>query len=474
MRKLLRVAPVALTLALALPASAGTELDLVANRNLAAVTVSNYGAIGNNFLFRSASFEYPLGSGYEHLVLGGLWIGAHATDAQGAFTGVTTAALDGPVGISLDRFTEFAPSDDVLPRRSSTYTSPYWSPDAVSHLDVIGRFDVLVPTNTIPNPEPHRPLGVTVRMESYQWTWSAWQDFTILRYVVRNVGPHALTDVHVGLLTELQSGPRDAYPTWPPASIGSPYGSWYRKALFAWDGPLKLLREHRCQGPPVPGSCMFEITPAWAGVKLLTPPADGQAVTVAMWNWSPGDPVRDQDVERYALMSAGTIANLAAPEFQPGVGDPIEVLALGPFASIAPGDSVEVAFALVGGAEVADIQAHALAAQALHDAGYVDPVVDVPNRRVPGGLALAPVANPSPRGGVRLGLEVPVGGGEAPIRLTGVDATGRRVVERTLSGLGPGRHVLTVPELGTASPGLYFFRVVRGAETSRARVVLAP
>ena len=41
--------------------------------NRMGLTVTNYGFVGNNFVSRSASMEYPLGTGYEHLVRGGVW-----------------------------------------------------------------------------------------------------------------------------------------------------------------------------------------------------------------------------------------------------------------------------------------------------------------------------------------------------------------------------------------------------------------
>ena len=67
---------------------------LVMNQNKLGIAVTNYGFVGNNFTTRSASLEYPLGSGYEHLVRGGLWVGAIAVDDNGSFTGVSKAAVD--------------------------------------------------------------------------------------------------------------------------------------------------------------------------------------------------------------------------------------------------------------------------------------------------------------------------------------------------------------------------------------------
>ena len=54
--------------------------------NLMSVNLTNYGFVGNNFTSKTPSMEYPVGTGHEHLVRGGLWIGSLAADANGAFT----------------------------------------------------------------------------------------------------------------------------------------------------------------------------------------------------------------------------------------------------------------------------------------------------------------------------------------------------------------------------------------------------
>ena len=42
----------------------------VTDDNLMGITITNYGFVGNNFTSRSPSLEYPLGSGFEHMVRG--------------------------------------------------------------------------------------------------------------------------------------------------------------------------------------------------------------------------------------------------------------------------------------------------------------------------------------------------------------------------------------------------------------------
>jgi hypothetical protein len=359
----------------AAPADPVAYVSRVDDGNRMAVTLTNYGVIGNSFISRSPSMEYPLGTGYEHLTQGGLWIGAQSVDQAGAFTGVTSAMLDAPTGATTPLWTEFTPEGNAIVLRSRLNVSPYFDPAAVSDLDLVSSFNDVPVKQALGNPEIHRPLQVLVRQEAYTWGDPDFDDIVFLHFVVKAMGP-TLTNVWVGLYTELASGPKNAYSTWPPTSSSSPLGSWFSKKLLAWDGPIQLVREHRCASLPVPAGCAFAVTPAWAGVQLLTPasPAVPQHVTLAAWNWNPAAAWKDQDVERYAIMSAGTIHPLTGDSLQPQTGDPAELLALGPFPSLAPGDSVVVDFALVGGGEEADIQANARSALALYGAGIPTPV----------------------------------------------------------------------------------------------------
>ena len=342
--------------------------------NLIGFTATNYGYLGNNFNSRAASLEYPRGSGYEHLARGGLWVGAQAVDGDGAFTGVTTACVDDMTGgANPASTTEFTPAGlDVL-ARSNSVLSPYYDPEAWSELDFISSFSDL-PARTYTTSENHRPLNLLVRQEVYGWSFYGLEHSVFLRYVIRNQGSAALTNLWAGLNTELASGCKTCYSTWPPRSYDAE-GNWFSKKWIQYDDSLRLVREHYCAYQPVPDGCNLGHVPAWMGVKLLgvspgSLAAADKHVTLAAWKYGPGNALRDQDVERYALMSAGTIQDLSAPDLQPVTGDPVELLAAGPFASVAPGDSVIVDFALVGGAEVADLQAHARLAQQFYDSGF--------------------------------------------------------------------------------------------------------
>src|SRR4029079_16539721 len=100
-------------------------------------TITNYGFLGNNFTSRSPSFEFPLGSGYEHMSRAGLWIGALAVADTGAFMGVTTALVDAVQGGASADETEFSPLGDVVSERSRIPNRRVQSPAALSDPDLV-------------------------------------------------------------------------------------------------------------------------------------------------------------------------------------------------------------------------------------------------------------------------------------------------------------------------------------------------
>lgn len=219
-------------------------LSYVLDASKVGLTLTNYGFVGNNFNSRQPSFEYPLGTGFEHLVRGGLWIGAKAVDERGEFTGVTTAAVDGSAGGSSQGATEFTPASLIQVRSKLTSNSAY-DPTAVSERDVISFFDDLTPRRAAGNNEDHRPMRLLVRQENYAWSFSEYTNFVVFRYIIQNTGP-ALRDLWVGQYDEFASGPKNQYSTWPPSSAGSGgLGSWFGKKQVAYEDSRTRTRS-RC------------------------------------------------------------------------------------------------------------------------------------------------------------------------------------------------------------------------------------
>ena len=342
--------------------------------NLMSINLTNYGFIGNNFAVRTPSMEYPVGSGHEHLVRGGLWIGALAADANGAFIGVTTGAVDGSTSQSAQAVTEWSPEGDRMTVRSSLPNNRRYSPSAVSERDVIGAFDDLLPKRTTNTIEDHRPLGVVVRQENYSWSFADYKHMVFFHWVIKNTGA-PLRNAWLGLYNELASGNKNSYSNWPPGS------NWFKKKQIAWVDSLSMFTERYCLSLPIPGGCFYSTAPEIVGVKLLgVRPGrvsdPDKKVTMQSWNFAPGDTVRDEDRERYAIMSSGTktILNPLPPDLSPRDGDPVELVGVGPFPQVNPGDSLEVDFVYLGGTTDAEMLKRARTAQRAYDLNYIVPV----------------------------------------------------------------------------------------------------
>src|SRR5262245_57343350 len=313
----------------------------LANRNRIGLTVTNYGFFGNNFTSRSPSLEFPLGSGFEHMSRAGLWIGAKALDQDGAFTGVTTALVDAVQGNASAAETEFSPNGDVVSERSRIPNSRVYSPAAISDQDLICEYGDATPKGASGNNrERHRPLRIRVRQTTLGFTLHAADAFVVARYVVTNDGA-PLRDAWLGMYAQFASGDKNKYSVWPPTA-GSGPGSWYFKAHIEYDAPRRLFSERYCLAPPYPGGCAASVVPPWAGIKLLgVSPGDvaSKRVNWLWWTFQPGDATRDEDTEKYLMMSEPQVDDPTGCQLL-GQCSPIQLLSVGPFERIEHGDSV--------------------------------------------------------------------------------------------------------------------------------------
>jgi len=76
---------------------------------------------------------------------------------------------------------------------------------------------------------------------------------------------------------------------------------------------------------------------------------------------------------------------------------------------------------------------------------------------------------PNPSRGERLSVAFTLPSA-APARLELLEVAGRRVTEREVRALGPGRHVVELAAGRTLAPGLYFVRLLQGARVRVERV----
>jgi len=375
-RAALRFAILALALLPLIPdaparAQAVRYVTRLANRNRVGLTVSNYGFFGNNFTSRSPSLEFPLGSGYEHMSRAGLWIGALAVSDSGAFTGVTSALVDATQGGASADETEFSPLGDVVSERSRIPNSRVYSPAAISDQDLICEYTDATPKRNSGNQrEHHEPLKIRVRQVTLGFTLKAADAFVVARYVVTNDGA-PLRDAWLGLYAQFASGNKNSYSVWPP-SAGSGPGSWYFKAHIEFDPARRLFSERYCAAPPYPDNCRASVVPPWAGIKLLGTAPDSVGSKRVNWRWwtfAPGDTARDEDREKYRLLSEPQVDDGSGCALL-GACSPIQLMSVGPFARIEHGDSVSFDVAFVAGEDQPSLLAHADYAQFAHDVDY--------------------------------------------------------------------------------------------------------
>ena len=350
----------------------------IMEQNLMGLSITNYGFIGNNFVSRSPSMEYPLGTGYEHLVRGGLWIGGLAVDDQGAFTGVTTGAVDGSQGSASADATEFTPVSESITSRSTLPNSRFFNAAAVSELDYLSTFWDGVPKRATGNNQDHRPLKVQVRQENYAWSFSDYQHVVIFHYVIKNVGA-PIRNLWAGMYDEFQSGPKNAYSCWPPSSQCSSVGSWFSRKRITYADSLRMLTEEYCSNI---NNCNRQLVPYTVGLALLgvrpgtLADTASRKVTFASWSYAPGSALRDEDREKYDILASGRQLDLSPlpDSLAPPSGDPVTLLGAGPFLQLDPGDSITVDFAYVGGTDTAQVARHTRFAQRAYDRNYIVPV----------------------------------------------------------------------------------------------------
>lgn len=321
------------------------------------MTVSNLGIVGNSFsgTFTVEGFpscEFPIGSGVEHIFDGGLWIGANI---NGVTTAVTSGAVDASSGYSTGRsgFEFSAPVGSTLAERSTLFDSPYYLPNAVSHQDFVSDFSdsaVIVPGTSTPISNHDNPLDVSVHFESYNWNYSFANFFVILNFRITNIGGNTLDGLHIGYWVD--GVVRNVNITQPGGT------AFYNKGGNGYIDSLNLAYEFDAAGD-------VGFTDSYVASKFLgAEDANGfhhpeldTSFKCHFNSWqfnNAADPLYffpGNDLAKYGKMQTGLnyrsdyqsaiVPNLRTPSNRSFL------ISAGPFASLQPGQSVDIAFAIV-------------------------------------------------------------------------------------------------------------------------------
>lgn len=314
------------------------------------LTITNFGTYGHGFALwpQQPSCEYPIGSGIEHIFDGGLWIGAFtANDSllsgkQGPF--VTTGAVDAASVSSRGGGFEFTNAvDDIVIERSSLLDSKVYSPNAVSHQDFVMTYSdtskTLAGGEIIPD---HNPIGVVIHHEVYNWNLSFANNFVIMNYWIKNVTTKYLDSVFVGLWTDAVV--RNTNITSPRSG-----GTFFDKGGDGYSSAYKIAYEFDATGD-------IGFTDSYVGFQYLGSSAKFDSVNFVSWQFrNTTDPnlfAPQTDIERYRKMEGYFGGNNRFPwNITPAVlktpSNRSVLISAGPFRKIAPGDSINIVFAIV-------------------------------------------------------------------------------------------------------------------------------
>ncbi len=314
------------------------------------LTVTNFGTYGHGFSLwpKQPSCEFPLGSGIEHIFDGGLWVGGFIssdslnTKPQGPF--VTTGAVDAASVANRGGGWEFTNQPgSLVQERSSLFTSRFYSPNAISHQDFV--MDYVDTNRTLSNGEiivDHVPLGIAVHQETYAWNFTFANFFVIMNYWIKNVSDKYIDSVYIGLWTDTVI--RNTNITSP--RIGA---AFYNKGGNGYVDSLHVAYEFDATGD-------VGFTDHYIGIQFLGANVPYDSVNFVSWQFrNTTDPnffAPTTDLKRYKKLagyfggnnrwSAGINHNSLKKPSNRSV-----LISAGPIKSIAPGDSINITFAIV-------------------------------------------------------------------------------------------------------------------------------
>lgn len=333
------------------------------------LTISNFGTIGsrNSYWPDQPSCEYPRGSRIEHIYQGGLWVGAvsRISGQQRVTTGANDRSSASRIGAGYEFTSDFG--SGVL-QRSSLSESRFFSEDAISHQDFLGEFTDLNRSNpttgdTIPE---HTPLGLRVTQSSYAWNFPFADFFVILNYTIYNAGTDTLDSVYVGFWNNAVVRNTNNV---RPGTTG-----YFENGANGYLDSLRMMYAFDFDGIPTPPPA-----DSYVGIKLLGaapfPPgvdslADLRSKTIYnAWRFRNASgaevhlfsPADDAEAiggarSRYDRMARSlTPAQIA--QLRTRRDNLTTLLSVGPFATLYPGDSLNVIFGVVCARKVGTLPA---------------------------------------------------------------------------------------------------------------------
>ena len=349
----------------------------------------------------SVGLEYPLGSKNEHLLAGGMWIGAIMQTAQGRKKVASTAAANNGSGYMTEtkghrmqsdtifrastndlntatrRFFDddgdgsidedeidgidndgdwIREGDDVNHNRLPDHGEPHVDEDAgaVSESDIY-----VVYRDSFPRPRiGNIPMGVTIWQKSYAWKTAIKEPILPIEFVITNSGQNILDSVYLGFYVRIMLG---QYVTIRYANQPTQTRTYSLGFL-----PSALTAYATATARNIPPTTPIGITLLGASQPLNT-----MRIT---YRFLTGVSTYD-DSAKYNIMSSGVIQHDVATGAV--TYNPEQLIAVGPFLNFRPGNTIKFAIALVGGdrldAGYNNLQDNAQKALGLYNASFRPP-----------------------------------------------------------------------------------------------------
>ncbi len=332
-----------------------------------ALTINNVGLLGNAFKGSypgSPSCKYPAGSGVEHLFEAGLWVGGLLRGSAN----VSSTAMDNSRGYSegTGGYEFTAEQNAPIRERSSLFNSRVYDPEAISHQDFIMDYsekNILVPGTEIGISNHDQPLGIDVHLETYNWNYAFSNFFVILNYTLTNNGENTVDSVFVGMFANAVVRNVNITPA------GSGGAAFYNKGGNGYIDSLELAYTYDNNGDE--GFTESYFAHKFLGAEFKDEfyhpnNRDNFKAHYNAWTWgNTGLPLLfspNDDLRKYNKMKAGLNWNLNwslendsnnqhsgtyVNEVLNAPGNRSDLVSVGPFARLSPGESINIAFAVI-------------------------------------------------------------------------------------------------------------------------------
>jgi hypothetical protein len=355
--------------------------------------VTNWGLIGSTPgapapFSDSPSAQWPIWSGNEYLWAAGLWVGGVVLGEELVSTGgfrtefLPTEALADTIYATArgaaggNRFPWSDPDDDGDGQEDEELLNGLDDDGdglvdedfaAIADQHFVCAYNDYEPSIQVFNPD-HTPLNVKIIQQSIQWSSPLAEDFIGYDFTITNMGVTPIDQVHLGMFSDFDIGPRGL-----DGLAGDDYAGFVSTVAEAADGTMVPVQvAYMYDGYTGPGFWGLDGYAGWVLCGHTTDPtgvaAPAEPGVVGFQRFSGqaafdngGDPTND--AERYELLSR--------TEWDPDVplnqqDDYRVLMSSGPFATLAPGQSISYQVALVLGAGLDEMIANAAEAVATY------------------------------------------------------------------------------------------------------------